>query len=229
MLQKNSGKNLHIRGNGLGLNWERGKLMSISRDTWISKIKYKSSDEGFQCQSCTDDTRITRKLEYRIFIDDKIDMVGGNFVVSLPVSMTSSYFHGKPIFEVYPWFNKNVGTITNFTILSPQIGGNREIALYLPPSYNENLYKKYPKLFVFDMLPTMLQTFKHSLDNLLGQSGTTKEFILIGFGDYPPAERFNLLTPTPGYFLTCINGTYSDKCDNCIPSNVTPYNESYIR
>lgn len=47
----------------------------MSGNTWSINITYKSSDEGFQCQGCSDETR---KLEYRIFIDDKIDMVGGN-------------------------------------------------------------------------------------------------------------------------------------------------------
>lgn len=204
-------------------------MTKTSGYTWSINITYQSSDEGFQCQGCSDETRITRKMEYRIFIDDKKDMVGGNFAVSLPVSMTSSYFDGKPIYEVYPWFNKRVGTISSFTVHSPEIGSDRLIALYLPPSYDENIYKRYPKFFVFDMMPNSLQIFKNSLDNLIGRSGTTKEFILIGFGSYLPGGRTNLLTPSPGYFLNCINGTLLDNCDHCIPSNLTYYDTNFTR
>ncbi|CAC5361585.1 unnamed protein product [Mytilus coruscus] len=115
-------------------------------------------------------------------------MIGGNFGVDLPVSMSSSYFHEKPLFEVFPWFYSNAGHTSNFTIHSPEIGKERQIYLYLPPI----------------------------------ETGTTKEFIIIGYGDYQPDhERLDLLTPVPGTVLTCANGTFYDLCDNCLPINFT--------
>ncbi|CAC5383358.1 unnamed protein product [Mytilus coruscus] len=150
-------------------------------------------------------------------------MIGGNFVVDLPVSMPSSYFHEKPLFEVYPWFYSKAGHTSNFTIHSAEIGKERQISLYFPPSFNENTYKTYPNLLVFDLYPgDYSELLAPIVDKLLAETGTTKEFIIIGYGDYQPGhERFFLLTPVPGTFLTCANGTFYNLCDNCLPINYT--------
>lgn len=119
-------------------------------------------------------------------------MIGGNFVVDLPVSMPSSYFRENPLFEVYPWFYSKAGHTSNFTIYSPEIGKKRQIYLYFPPSFNENTYKKYPNLLVFDLYPGgYSELLAPIIDKLLAETGTTKEFIIIGYGDYQPDhERF---------------------------------------
>ncbi|VDI41424.1 Hypothetical predicted protein [Mytilus galloprovincialis] len=223
-IKETKNKMLYIRGNGLGLNWTTGKKMTkTSTDTWEINFNFTSSDDGFRCQECSNDITITTKLEYRILIADKTNMIGGNFAVDLPVSMPSSYFHEKPLFKVYPWFYSKVGQTSNFSINSSEIGKERQIYLYFPPSFNENTYKKYPNLLVFDLYPGgYSELLAPIVDKLLADTGTTKEFIIIGYGDYQPdRERFFLLTPVPGTFLVCANGTFYDLCDNCLPANYT--------
>ncbi|CAC5361582.1 unnamed protein product [Mytilus coruscus] len=125
-------KDLYIRGSGLGLNWTSGKKMTkISTDTWKMHFTFTSSDDGFRCQDCSNDITINKKLEYRILIADKTNMIGGNFVVHLPVAMPSSYFHEKPLFKVYPWFYSTAGHTSNFTIHSQEIGKERKIYLLM--------------------------------------------------------------------------------------------------
>ncbi|XP_052082610.1 uncharacterized protein LOC127720180 [Mytilus californianus] len=217
-------KVLYIRGSGLCLNWTTGKKMRKTlTDTWEINLKFTSSDDGFRCKDCSNDITITKKLEYRILIADRTNMIGGNFIVDLPVSMSSSYFDEKPLFEVFPWFYSKAGRTSNFTINSSEIGKERQIYLYLPPSFNENTFKKYPNLLVFDLYPGSYSELLTSfVDKILAESGTTKEFIIIGYGDYQPEhERVDLLTPTPGTVMTCINGNFTNSCDNCLPSNLT--------
>ncbi|XP_063415131.1 uncharacterized protein LOC134697045 [Mytilus trossulus] len=224
-------KFLYIRGSGLGLNWTAGKKMTkTASDTWEILFTFTSSDDGFRCQDCSSDIKITKKLEYRILIADKTNMIGGNFVVDLPVSMSSSYFHEKPLIKVYPWFYSKAGHTSNFTINSTEIGKERKIYLYFPPSFHENTYKKYPNLLVFDLYPGGdSKILTPIVDKLLAETGTTKEFIIIGYGDYQPIhERFVLLTPVPGTYLTCANGTFFNLCDNCLPKNYT-VDEEYLR
>lgn len=216
------GKHLYIRGSGLGLDWKRGQIIAkTSADTWSITIKYKSSDDGFRCQNCTNDKAIQHLLEYRIFVDDTSDMIGSNLAVKIPVSLTSTYFQQKQNVYVFPWFKIKTGTVTNFTVDSPEIGKTRQIGLYLPPSFMENSFKTYPRFFLLDGSPDMLFLFKPFMDNLIIDSGTSKEFIMIGFGDYTSEERFNFLTPTPGSFLNCKHGTFYDRCGNCLPENYT--------
>ncbi|CAC5390096.1 unnamed protein product [Mytilus coruscus] len=137
---------LYIRGNGLGFNWTTGKKMTkTSTDTWEINFNFTSSDDVFRCQDCSNNMTINKKLEYRILIADKTNMIGGYSELLAPI-----------------------------------------------------------------------------IDKLLAETGTTKEFIIIGYGDYQPDhERFFLLTPVPGTFLTCANGTFYNLCDNCLPINYT--------
>ncbi|CAC5400647.1 unnamed protein product [Mytilus coruscus] len=212
VLQEIKNKDLYIRGSGLGLNWTSGKKMTkISTDTWEMHFNFTSSDDGFRCQDCSNDITINKKLEYRILIADKTNMIGGNFVVHLPVAMPSSYFHEKPLFKVYPWFYSTAGHTSNFTIHSQEIGKERKIYLYFPPSFNENTYKKYPNLLVFDLYPGGdSKLLAPIVDKLLAKTGTTKEFIIIGYGDYQPVyERFSLLTPVPGVIGYSLGGLMS--------------------
>ena len=216
----------------MGLKDKGGILMNkTSTDTWEINVKYKSAVDGFRCQQCTDNQPINGKLQYRIFTANGTNMKGGNFAVDLPVSMTSSYFNTSPVFVVYPWFYSQRGESKNFTINSTEIGKTRTLYYYLPPSFAENTYKKYPNILAFDFYPSPLTTLRaNGLDKLFSESGTMKEVVVIGYGDYQPAsERFDLLTPTPGSgYLTCRNGTLEDLCDGCLPSVLTEDFNRYI-
>ncbi|XP_045209804.1 uncharacterized protein LOC123561473 [Mercenaria mercenaria] len=232
---RNHGKTaLYIRGNGLGLLWLKGKrLAKTGFDTWGINITYEASPTGYQCQTCFDDANLpNKKLEYRILADDLDDMLGANFAITFPVSQTSSYFGEKPTFTSYPWFFEKTGVITSYVLNSSYIGGERNITLYTPPSYNENTYKTYPTIFVFDLSLQLAKFFKRNFESPIYPHAVSEEYALIGFGDYKNdgLERGDLLTQdvSPFYF-DCINGTFTDNCDGCIPAGITTNQTEFFR
>lgn len=181
-------------------------------------ITYQSTPGGFKCQSCPGQTFLAdNKLQYRIFIDDQKNMLGANLAVRFPVSETSSYFEKNPDFIAYPWFYQLTGSIQSITVDSKFIGDPRNVILYTPPSFNENTYKTYPALMVFDLNLDFATYLKSNLESSIYPHAVSEEYALIGFGNYSGAGRTTFLTPTTGPTLVCINGTYGDGCDGCIP------------
>ena len=142
-----------MRGNALGLTWKQGvKLNKTGSDTWEMVIVYQSANDGVRCQYSSDNSSFTgTHFQYRIYIDDKIDMIGGNLQVRIPISKSSSYFDDTPKYFAHPWFFSKKGNGTAVSIESPQIGRNYTIVIYRPPSFGENTYKTYPTVVVFDL------------------------------------------------------------------------------
>lgn len=227
-LQAHNGTDLYIRGNALGFSWKNGvKLNKTGTDTWRIMVIYESAGDGYRCQNCADNTTLNVPyFDYRIYIDDKIDMVGGDLHVKLPMSKSSSYFNEIPEVFGYPWFFSKRGTGAPFVIESPQIGGNRSILLYKPPSFYENTYKFYPTLIVFDLETKTYNVSAHIINHPIVDLETVSEYVMVGFGDYTSQEeRTLLLTQVPGPGLGCINGTLANRCDGCFPEglNYTEY------
>ena len=219
-----------MRGNALGLSWQNGvKLNKTGVDTWQADITYTSTVGGFRCQYCSDNSSFTgHTLEYRIYIDDKVDMVGGNLHLNLPISQVSSYFNDAPKFYAYPWFFSKKGSASVFHIPSPQIGKNRSILLYRPPSYYENTYKTYPSIVVWDLNEEAYNVSADLINAPVVDHQTVQEFMMVGFGDYQPAsERNDLLTQVVGVGFMCNNGSFSNGCNGCFNStfngNYTDY------
>ncbi len=52
-------------------------------------------------------------------------------------------FKGKTI-DIYPFFFSTQGSIFKTHFYSHSLGNSRKLAVYLPPSYEENTYKRYP-------------------------------------------------------------------------------------
>lgn len=229
--QKHGSARLYIRGNGLGLLWGKGiQLLKTGYDTWKINITYKSCPGGFRCQDCTDRTYLPdNKLQYRIMVEDREDMLGANFAVTFPVSETSSYFDVMPDFISFPWFHEHTGSLQTFVIDSKYIGERRNVTIYTPPSFKENNYKTYPTILVFDLSFDFATFFKRNFEGPILPQRVSEEYILIGFGDYKNngGERTGLLTPTTGPFWECINGTLEDNCNGCVPvdstGNITEY------
>lgn len=223
-LGKFGGSALYIRGTGLGLKWTKGVILTqFSSDTWTLRMVYQSSILGFQCQDCPDKSYLDKDtLEYRIFVDDIKDMLGSNFAIHFPISAASSFFNDKPTFVDYPWFFTKNGEVSSYQVDSLYIGQTRNLALYTPPSFKENTLKKYPVLLVFDLEPQFAAILQYVFEVPIYPATIAQEFILIGFGDFRgPHGREDLLTPTSGVQLECINGTLDNKCDGCLPDNLT--------
>ena len=226
-LQNNIGKGLYMRGNSLGFSWQRGiTLNKTGSDTWRADIMYQSAVDGFRCQNCADNRSFTGEFfEYRIYVDDTVDMMGGNFQLRLPISQTSSYFSDTPVFHAYPWFFSKEGSASVIPIASSQIGNNRSILLYRPPSFYENTYKTYPTVIAFDVEEEAYNISAHLINAPIVEKQTVAEYMMVGFGDYPLSERADLLTPVYNMGFRCKNGSIENRCNGCMNTNYSNYME----
>lgn len=162
-------------------------------------------------------------------VDDLEDMLGANFAIKFPISQTSSYFDTMPSYITHPWFYEQTGDLQTFVIESKYIGKRRNVTIYTPPSFNENVYKTYPAILVFDLRLEFATFLKRNMEGPITPYGQSDEYILIGFGDYNGTERTDLLTPTAGPFLDCINGTFGDNCGGCIPVDANDNATEFMR
>lgn len=105
--------------------------------------------------------------------------------------------------HIYPFFGPARGTlvtIPNFN--SPQLQNRRTLILYLPPSYNENLAKRYPVLYMHDgqnlfNAQTAFGGVEWRVDETLNQligAGTVRETIVVGL--YNTSGRMSEYTPS---------------------------------
>jgi enterochelin esterase-like enzyme len=168
-----------------------------------------------------DRTRLPdNKLQYRLLIDDHVDMLGANFAVVFPISQSSTYFSRKPEYIVYPWFYEKTGLIQSVVVNSHYIGGDRNISIYTPPSFKENTLKTYHTFVVFDLSIQFAHFFKTTIEEPIYPYGVAEEYVIVGFGDYhTDTERTDLLTQSVGRFFRCLNGTLGDGCGGCVPAN----------
>ena len=221
-LQAHKGTDLYIRGDALGLTWQKGlKLNKTSTDTWQTTITYQSAEDGFRCQNCGDKTNFNGAyVQYRILLDDTTDMVGGNMQFQIPISKSSSYFPDSPEFIAYPWFFSKNGSVSAVSIESLEIGRNVSVVVYKPPSFYENTFKSYPTILTFDFSKETYNSWADLINTPIVDMGTIGEYILVGFGEYDytkPDERNDLLTPVTGSQFVCMNGTFADRCGHCVP------------
>lgn len=207
-----------MRGNALGFNWKTGvKLNSVTKDTWRTVVIYQSTVDGFRCQDCGANSIFTDgNFEYRIFIDDNTNMIGGNFQIKLPISKSSKYFSDIPEFLEYPWFDAKTGQRSMFSVESPQLLRNFSVLIHKPPSFMENTYKIYPTVIVFDLTESM-----HNITIRLWRRVPLEKAFLLGLGTFlSPDDRLDLLSQVSGNWYTCINGTTIDGCGGCVPAGV---------
>ena len=208
-------------------------MAKISTDTWRYTVSYSSSVRGFHCHGddCPPETRPGykgRRFQCRIYAGDKTsNMDGPNFAVKLPVSQTSAVFEEKPTFTFYPTFSGHMHVL-NFPASDLGGSGNETIRVPIlyPPSYNQNLYKKYGVTVLLDFAPETMLINQQLLEEAYKRYGLAEDTIYVGYGDYESGiigeiSRHNLLTPSEGIEFECINGTRLDLCGGCLPANVT--------
>lgn len=118
---------VYLRGDNCNLTWTAGVPMSHSaNDTWTTMMS---------CQ-----TGII--IQVKLVLNDKIWMMGGNFwfIVNSRSTMTiypSFYPALNPIFDTSP-------------VISRLLNNSRKCSIYVPPSFYDNPYKKYPLIFMHD-------------------------------------------------------------------------------
>ena len=207
-----------IRGSGLGLSWRQSKEMKkIAKDTWGTSLKFQMRGQLYNCVKSKGGNVCGKKLEFRIRRgQDTVDMLGANFAISLPLSQSTLLSGRSSSTTVYPWFFNQDGEMKEEKLFSPELQENRNVQLYLPPSFRENFYKKYDVVFVNDgdvVSPIVAVT---KLGSKMAAEGTLKEFVLVGLKNTgTEGDRTPLLTPSNGTNMMCRNGTFGDGCSGC--------------
>ena len=73
---------------------------------------------------------------------------------------------------------QEIARVENIKINSKELQQEREILIYTPQSYNENLYSSYDVIYVFDAHAREFFDYVHSIISFL--SNTYKKFIVVG-------------------------------------------------
>ena len=154
---------LWLRGSGPGMSWEAPLPLTLHPnivDTWLSEpIHYISDSDGFLCDSLLHCSAIQAAMEFRIHKDEfgKEDMSGPNFYRTLPISnsMTGGMNFTIPQVTVFPWFEGSIVNKEDVEVHMSKLEKKRNFipnlssTLLFPPSFNYNVYKKYPLVIVF--------------------------------------------------------------------------------
>lgn len=170
---------LSLRGDGCGLNWDSGIHMTkISDNTWAADVT---------CQSSTE------VLQMKVLQSDKTWMIGANHFAN--VRSTNST-------NIYPWFNTYQGSLTVIdNVHSSEMGNNRSVIVYTPPSYMENTLKVHKNVLVMHDGQNLFNTKTAFMGNAwmcqnsLDQSivgGTTEEILVVA--PYNTSERMDEYT-----------------------------------
>jgi predicted alpha/beta superfamily hydrolase len=118
------GNRIAIRGSAGPLSWSTGKDATwTAGNVWVTTWPSSAGD-----------------VEVKPLINDTRWSTGGNYRVRAGTTV-----------DVYPFFGPATGTLQRISsIASPQLGNQRSLVLYLPPSYSENPLKRYPVLYMHD-------------------------------------------------------------------------------
>ena len=163
------------------------------------------------------------RFEFKPLYDDRDWSTGGNYV----------YPAGAGAVDVYPFFGPSQGTLTVVAdFWSPQLRNTRALRIYLPPSYGENPYKRYPVLYMhdgqnlFDPRTAAFgvewevdETMNHEIGN-----GRVREAIVVGVDNTP--GRLGEYTPTrdPHY-----GGGDGEAYLDFLQHTVKPYVDAHYR
>ena len=227
-------RDLQIVGNGLGLSWTRPILLNreSTADSWSMDFVFNATSDGYICSYCgtSDMIPVRENFEYRILTSSGLDMIGGNFGFPLLSLSTAEIVNfTAPVKYSYPYFFTQTGSIREASIRSSDSFIQTRIwAYYLPASFDENTYKKYPTSIGLDMSRRYLAILRVYVEEEV-EKGHSEEMILIGSGDYHPLpgnpadiDRTDLLTHVSGAGFNCKVGTFEDMCGGCLPPNLPP-------
>ncbi|KAL9641786.1 hypothetical protein ABK040_011772 [Willaertia magna] len=124
-----------LRGNIYPLSWQHGISLNYnqSTDSYDINLDFNLNDLKQLI------------LEVKVLINDKDWMIGPNAEFKFENLMANRNY----IVKLFPWFYTTEGSIVTFSgIYSPQLNNYRNISIYLPPSFNENLKKSYENILI---------------------------------------------------------------------------------
>lgn len=118
-----------VRGSSQGLSWEFGLeatwIETGGEDVWVLTLPFHYEKEEV--------------IYFKPLLNDEVWAKGYDYIVR----------PGETI-DVYPFFFATQGSVFKTSIYSPSLDNTRTLAIYLPPSYNENPFKRYPLLLFQD-------------------------------------------------------------------------------
>lgn len=172
------GNFIAIRGNGAGLSWFAGQPATwTSGNVWVYHTP--ASAGGF---------------EFKPLLNDAGWSVGANYVVP----------SGNSVVHVYPFYGQSHGTLQTISgFYSQELQNQRNVYVYLPPSYFENQAKHYPVLYMHDgknlfepskAFGGVAWEVDATIDQLVGQ-GRMREVIVVGIDN--TSARMSEYTPVP--------------------------------
>ncbi len=170
------GNRIAIRGSGGGLSWSTGRDAGwTSGNDWVLTTPEEAG--GF---------------DFKPLINDSVWSTGANYRVPA----------GDSVVHIYPYFGPARGSFETIpAVHSQHLQNQRDIVVYLPPSYRENPLKRYPVLYMHDgqNLYQAGQAFggvewqvDETLDRLIG-TGAAREVIVVGIANN--ANRIAEYTP----------------------------------
>lgn len=128
-------------------------------------------------------------LQVKVLLNDAQWMIGSNHHVALPQDSSTT---ATDIF--YPWFTSTKGTFSYLTkVFSKQLNNYRDVIVYLPPSFTENVLKPYKNVLLmhdgqnlFDPKTSAFGCWnaQNSLDSGI-VNGTLDEVVVIGAYNTP--------------------------------------------
>jgi predicted alpha/beta superfamily hydrolase len=135
--------------------------------------------------------------------------------------------------DIYPFFGAPTGRLVKVTnFWSPQLGNGRTLVIYLPPSYSENLMKRYPVLYMHDgqnLFEAATSAFgtewqvDENIDAAVA-AGKMDEVIVVGVAN--TGNRIWEYTP-------CCDATYggggADRYERFLIDTVKPYVDQNLR
>lgn len=148
----------------------------------------------------------------------------------------SSYILLLSIFLFYQHgYAQQIASIANININSKSLNKEREILIYTPQSYNENLLENYDVIYVFDAQNRELFDFVHSIINFIPNA--SNKYIVVGitppYNEIKDYSRNNDLLPNPiNEAPETFYGGYFGNAENFrayITSEVIPYVEKNYR
>ena len=81
-------------------------------------------------------------IQVKLVLNDKIWMIGGNFWFIA---------NNRSTMTIYPSFYPALNPIVDTSpVISKLLNNSRKCSIYVPPSFYDNPYKKYPLIFMHD-------------------------------------------------------------------------------
>lgn len=151
-------RELWIKGAGPGLSWERStKMRRVKEGYWDINIKYTYDSNSLLCSNELWCSLNQKALEFRVYRDElgTDSMLGPNFYIRLPVSNSISGhpdFTPPPVY-FFPLFDSRRVDVREITFENPlhfkDYNQFVNVTLFYPPSYKQNVHKRYPVVIVF--------------------------------------------------------------------------------